>query len=90
MSKYNLSTIAMLVADTMANAGIFDDYDEILDDVYNENAEDGELYHKQVIEGIHFLNEHHPDFKVNPLDPQEWEKEIALCRYERVKYGEES
>lgn len=75
-----LTAVASLLETTMTNAGYFDDYDEILhymmedDDVSIKDVYD---LHDSVIISVNFLNNH----TNNQYDPQGWQRnfdEIVL------------
>lgn len=54
----DLNQIASLLESTMTNAGLMDDYDEIIDDVVKEMDKDAaKKYHDEVIAGLNFINE---------------------------------
>lgn len=50
--------VASILASTYANAGILDDYDEVLGDAMDMSIEDGTGYHGLVMEGARFIREY--------------------------------
>jgi len=56
-----LLAIASLLEITMTNAGIMDDYDEIIGDYIDNDKEGAAKYHEDVMTGLEFINEHIPD-----------------------------
>ena len=56
--KHNLHKIAELMSSLMANAGIQDDYDEVIGDHYDNDPEGAEKYHQSVLEAIAFIDEY--------------------------------
>ena len=55
-----LRTIASLLASTMTNAGIMDDYDEIIGDYIDSDKEGAAKYHEEVMLGLEFINDFLP------------------------------
>lgn len=53
----DLKKIASLLQTTMASTGIFDDYDEVLQDQYDIDPQGAERFHEGVLEAVLFLNE---------------------------------
>lgn len=64
MSEIDLTKIANLLETTMCGSGIFDDYDEVIgymiedDDVSDEETAE---YHSSVIEAIKLINQVNPE-----------------------------
>ena len=52
-----LKQIATLLESTMTNAGIMDDYDEIIGNFIEEDPENAAKYHEEVMTGLTFINE---------------------------------
>lgn len=75
--KTELAMVADLLESTMCNAGIFDDYDEVIGDHYDCDPESALEYHIEVINGINFINKHSPSRqeKADKLDPANWERD---------------
>lgn len=59
--------VAELLETTMCNAGIMDDYDEIIWDVLdNDGLAGAREYHANVLAGVAFINKHSDDSNLTP------------------------
>ena len=54
----DLKRIARILESCMTNAGIMDDYDEIIGDFLDSDFDGAAEYHEDVMEGLKFINEH--------------------------------
>lgn len=67
---FDLKLVASVLDSEMRRSGIFDDYDEILNDLMcNEGISGVHEFHKGVMESIRFLNEYMYD-ENSQCDPQ--------------------
>lgn len=73
MSTINLQRVAKHLYTTMCNAGVFDDYDEIIGDAFSQGSQVALDYHLNVLESIEFINKNHPEFLGKQLRPQKWQ-----------------
>lgn len=77
----DLKRIASLLLDTMTNAGIMDDYDEIIGDVYdNGGLEAATTYHEDVLHALEFINEqldeqYNTSREVDDENPYTWHQD---------------
>ena len=55
-----LKAVASILNSTMANAGIHDDYDEIIGDYIDSDREGAAEYHETVMLGLEFINDFLP------------------------------
>ena len=58
MSPEDLTLVANLLQETMTNAGIMDDYDELLVDIFEgeDGVQSAVTYHNSVLTGVEFIN----------------------------------
>lgn len=71
-SVINFELVAEHLHTTMCNAGVFDDYDELIGDALDSSFENALAYHLRTLESVKFLNTYSPTYKTNPLDPNVW------------------
>lgn len=58
----DLKVVAELLETTMTNAGILDDYDELIWDILEDNSlDEARKYHESVLAGVAFIKEHTDD-----------------------------
>jgi hypothetical protein len=53
----DLNRIASLLETTMTNAGIMDDYDEVIGDYVDHDPESAKEYHENVLHALEFIND---------------------------------
>jgi len=73
MKQYDqqqLQAIAELLETTMTNAGIMDDYDEIISNFDADEADDAVKYHEQLMTGLEFIND---VCRVTPNGPDKYD-----------------
>ena len=71
MPKVNLERIASLLEETMTNAGIMDDLDELMADVYEEDPDAALQYGRDIDNALLFINKH-SDSNYDLFGVEEW------------------